>query len=58
MELSEAAWLLRDVEVGRELEELLIPFADRLVVSARALMCMGSVDGALARVAQDPRDRS
>jgi hypothetical protein len=50
-ELSEAACLLDDLEVGAELEELLEPFADRIVVSARALMCMGSVCGALGRLA-------
>ncbi|MGZ4227329.1 MAG: ATP-binding protein [Solirubrobacteraceae bacterium] len=50
-ELSEAACLLGDLEVGAALEELLEPFADRIVVSARALMCMGSVCGALARLA-------
>ena len=50
-ELSEAACLLGDLEVGAALEELLEPFAERMVVSARALMCMGSVYGALARLA-------
>jgi tetratricopeptide (TPR) repeat protein len=50
-ELSEAACLLGDLEVGAALEELLEPFADRMVVSARALMCMGSVWGALGRLA-------
>jgi DNA-binding SARP family transcriptional activator len=50
-ELSEAAWLLHDLEVGAELEDLLARFTDRIVVSARALMCLGSVDGALARLA-------
>ena len=50
-ELSEAACLLDDLEVGAGLEELLEPFADRTVVSARALMCMGSVCGALGRLA-------
>jgi hypothetical protein len=51
-ELSEAARLLDDVELGAELEELLAPFADRLVVSARAIMCIGSVAGALACLAE------
>jgi tetratricopeptide (TPR) repeat protein len=51
-ELSEAALLLGDVEVGAELEALLTPFADRIVVSARAIMCIGSVVGALARLAE------
>jgi hypothetical protein len=51
-ELSEAARLLDDVELGAELEELLAPFSDRLVVSARALMCIGSVAGALACLAE------
>lgn len=50
-ELSEAACLLGDLEVGAELEELLEPFAERIFVSARALMCMGSVCGALGRLA-------
>jgi tetratricopeptide (TPR) repeat protein len=50
-ELSEAACLLGDLEVAAALEELLEPFADRMVVSARALMCMGSVWGALGRLA-------
>jgi DNA-binding SARP family transcriptional activator len=51
-ELSEAARILDDVELGAELEELLTPFSDRLVVSARALMCIGSVAGALACLAE------
>ena len=51
-ELSEAAWLLRDRAVGAELERLLLPFSDRIFVSARALMCMGSVAGALGRLAE------
>jgi hypothetical protein len=51
-ELSEAARILDDVELGADLEELLAPFSDRLVVSARALMCIGSVAGALARLAE------
>jgi DNA-binding SARP family transcriptional activator len=51
-ELSEAAWLLRDRATGEELEQLLLPFSDRIVVSARALMCMGSVAGALGRLAE------
>ena len=51
-ELSEAVWLLRDREIGSELERLLLPFSDRIVVSARALMCMGSIVGALGRLAE------
>lgn len=51
-ELSEAAYLLGDLELGADLEDLLAPFADRLVVSARALMCIGSVAGALGRLAE------
>ena len=51
-ELSEAARLLGDAELGAELEDLLAPFADRLAVSARALMCIGSVAGALACLAE------
>ena len=50
-ELSEAAILLGEHELGTELETLLAPFADRMVVSARALLCMGSVAGALGRLA-------
>jgi DNA-binding SARP family transcriptional activator/tetratricopeptide (TPR) repeat protein len=51
-ELSEAAYLLGDLELGADLEDLLAPFADRLVVSARALLCIGSVAGALGRLAE------
>ena len=51
-ELSEAARLLGDLELGAELEELLVPFSDRIVVSARAIMCLGSVDGALGSLAE------
>jgi DNA-binding SARP family transcriptional activator len=47
-ELSAAAVLLGDHGVGATMEELLSPLADRLVVSARALMCLGSVAGTLA----------
>ena len=50
-ELSEAACVLGDLEVGADLEELLEPFAERIFVSGRALMCMGSVWGALGRLA-------
>jgi DNA-binding SARP family transcriptional activator len=50
-ELSEAAVLLGDLELAAELEALLEPFADRMAVSARALFCMGSVSGALGRLA-------
>src|SRR5262249_30807796 len=49
---------LRELELGAELELLLEPFADRMVVSARALLCMGSVAGALGRLADlrgDPK---
>jgi DNA-binding SARP family transcriptional activator len=51
-ELSEAAVLLGDRELGAEIEELLEPFADRMVASARSFMMMGSVMGALARLAE------
>ena len=51
-ELTEAACLLNDLELAAELEDLLAPFAQRVVVSARALMCIGSVAGALARLAE------
>ena len=50
--MSEAAWVLEDRALGDELEQLLLPFADRIVVSARALMCIGSVAGALGRLAE------
>ena len=50
-ELSEAAVRLGDLELAAELETVLEPFADRMVVSARALFCMGSVSGALGRLA-------
>jgi hypothetical protein len=57
-ELSEAAVLLGERELAAELELLLEPFADRMVVSARGLLCMGSVAGALGSLADlrgDPR---
>jgi hypothetical protein len=38
--------------VGAEVEALLEPFADRMVTSARGLMCIGSVAGALGRLAE------
>ena len=50
-ELSEAAVRLGDLELAAELELVLEPFADRMVVSARSLFCMGSVSGALGRLA-------
>jgi hypothetical protein len=50
-ELSEATVLLGEHELAAELETLLEPFADRMVGSARALLCMGSVAGALGRLA-------
>jgi DNA-binding SARP family transcriptional activator len=56
-ELSEAAVLLGDRGLAAELETLLEPFADRMVVSARALLCMGSVSGALGRLADLRGDR-
>lgn len=52
MELSEAAYLLGDLELGADLEQLLAPFTDRLVVSGRAIMCLGSVAGVLGRLAE------
>jgi hypothetical protein len=51
-EASEAAVLLGDHELGIELERLLEPFAERMVVSARGLLCIGSVSGALGRLAE------
>jgi hypothetical protein len=50
-ELSEAAVLLGDLELGRELAQLLDPFADRLAVAVRGLISYGSVAGALGRLA-------
>jgi hypothetical protein len=50
-ELSEAAVLLDDHELGAELAELLEPFADRLAVAVRGLISYGSVAGALGRLA-------
>jgi DNA-binding SARP family transcriptional activator len=50
-ELSEVAILLEDRELGAELTELLEPFRDRMVTSARSLMDMGSAAGVLARLA-------
>lgn len=57
-ELSEAAWLLGAVGVGAELERLLEPFADRIVMAARGMACMGAVAGALARLAELRGDQS
>jgi hypothetical protein len=57
-ELSEAVMLLEDREVGAEIEELLEPFADRMVASARSFMMMGSVAGALARLADLRGDKA
>lgn len=51
-EMSEVAVLLDDRELGAEVEELLEPFHDRMVTSSRALLCAGSVAGALARLAE------
>jgi tetratricopeptide (TPR) repeat protein len=51
-ELSEVAFLLRERELGAEIFELLEPFDDRIVASARSFMFGGSVLGALGRVAQ------
>jgi DNA-binding SARP family transcriptional activator len=50
-ELSEAAVLLDDHELGAELSELLEPFADRLAVAVRGLISYGSIAGALGRLA-------
>jgi hypothetical protein len=51
-ELSEAAVLLGERALGAELETLLGPFGDRMVPSARGLLTMGSVAGALGRLAE------
>ncbi|HEY1367594.1 MAG TPA: AAA family ATPase [Gaiellaceae bacterium] len=56
-ELSEAATLLGETALGAEVEALLEPFADRMVTSARGLMCIGSVSGALGRLAELRGDR-
>ena len=50
-ELSEAAVLLNDRDLGTELGQLLEPFADRLAVAVRGLISYGSVAGALGRLA-------
>jgi hypothetical protein len=57
-ELSEAAWLLRDRELGAELHALAAPFADRIVSSTRALHVIGSVAGVLARLEDLLGDRT
>jgi hypothetical protein len=57
-ELSETAVLLDERALGTELEMLLEPFSDRIVTSARSLLSLGSVAGALGRLAElrgDPR---
>ncbi|MGZ4200754.1 MAG: hypothetical protein ACXVRH_01715, partial [Thermoleophilaceae bacterium] len=51
-ELSEAAFVLGEQGLGAEIAELLDPFRDRNVTSARSFMSMGSVCGALGRLAQ------
>ena len=50
-ELSEAAVLLDDRELGAELVRLLEPFENRLAVAVRGLISYGSVAGALGRLA-------
>jgi hypothetical protein len=57
-ELSEAAWLLRDRELGAELHALAAPFADRIVSSTRALHVIGTVAGVLARLEELLGDRA
>ena len=44
--------MARHLELGADLEHLLAPFTDRLVVSGRAIMCLGSVAGVLGRLAE------
>jgi len=56
-ELSEAAVLLGDRELGAELADLLEPFAERMVASARAMWGLGAVAGALGRLAELAGDR-
>jgi DNA-binding SARP family transcriptional activator len=57
-ELSEAAWLLRDRELGAELHALAAPLADRIVSSTRALHVIGTVSGVLARLEDLLGDRA
>jgi DNA-binding SARP family transcriptional activator len=51
-ELSEAAVLLDERSLGAEVETLLDPFSERMVPSARGLLSLGSVAGALGRLAE------
>jgi DNA-binding SARP family transcriptional activator len=51
-ELSEAAVLLDERSLGAELETLLEPFGDRIATSTRSLLSLGSVAGALGRLAE------
>src|SRR5689334_14990982 len=55
-ELSEAAVLLDDHDLGAELTKLLEPFANRLAVAVRGLISYGSVAGALGRLAAHAGD--
>jgi hypothetical protein len=55
-ELSEAAVLLDERELGAELAELLAPFANRLAVAVRGLISYGSIAGALGRLAAHAGD--
>ena len=57
LELSEAAWLLGERELGAELSSLLVPLADRIVSSTRGLHVMGPVAGVLARLDELLGDR-
>jgi hypothetical protein len=57
-ELSEAAVILGDRELGAELTAMLEPFADRMVVSARGLFGLGAVPGALGRLAELAGDQA
>jgi DNA-binding SARP family transcriptional activator len=56
-ELSEAAVLLDDRDLGAELAHMLSPFADRFAVAVRGLISYGSVAGALGRLAGLAGDR-
>jgi DNA-binding SARP family transcriptional activator len=56
-ELSEAAVLLDERELGAELTELLEPFANRLAVAVRGLISYGCIAGALGRLAALAGDR-
>jgi hypothetical protein len=56
-ELTHAACLLEERELGAEVARLFAPFAGRQMLGARAVMVFGAVDGCLgmlAALAGDP----